>query len=149
MQDTVQTRAPTHLWIVGILSLLWNCFGGYDYTMSRMRNLDYLASMGGDPNTMLAYIDSMPIWVAFGWGLGVWAALLGSILLLMRSRYAVHAFGASLVGMALSFGGQYLGPPQPPEMTAGAMKYMPLLIIALGLLQFYYARRQRVNGVLR
>ena len=115
MQDTVQTRAPAHLWIVGILSLLWNCFGGYDYTMSRMRNLDYLASMGGDPNTMLAYMDSMPIWVAFGWGLGVWAALLGSILLLMRSRYAVHAFIASLVGMVLSFGGQYLGPPQPPE----------------------------------
>ena len=149
MQDTVQTRAPMHLWIVGILSLLWNCFGGYDYTMSRLRNLDYLASMGGDPNTMLAYIDSMPIWVAFGWGLGVWAALLGSILLLMRSRYAVHAFIASLVGMVLSFGGQYLGPPQPPEMTAGAMKYMPLLIIALGLLQFYYAWRQRANGLLR
>ena len=149
MQDTVQTRAPAHLWIVGILSLLWNCFGGYDYTMSRMRNLDYLASMGGDPNTMLAYMDSMPIWAAFGWGLGVWAALLGSILLLMRSRYAVHAFIASLVGMALSFGWQYMGPPPPPEMTAGAMKYVPLLIIGLGIAQFYYAWRQRANGLLR
>lgn len=149
MQDTVQPRAPAHLWIVGILSLLWNCFGGYDYTMSRLRNLDYLASMGGDPNTMLAYMDSMPIWASFGWGLGVWAALLGSVLLLMRRRYAVHAFIASLVGMALSFGGQYLGPPPPPEMTQGAMKYVPLLIIALGIAQFYYAWRQRANGLLR
>jgi hypothetical protein len=148
MQQAVSARTPAHLWIVGILSLLWNCFGAYDYTMSKMRNADYLAQMG-DPNTMLAYLDSMPMYVHIGWGLGVWAALLGSVLLLMRSRYAVHAFALSLVGMALSFGGQYLGPPPPPEMSAGVMKYIPLLIIALGIAQFWYAWRESKTGVLR
>jgi hypothetical protein len=149
MQQAVTARTPAHLWIVGILSLLWNCFGAYDYTMSHMRNMDYLASMGGDANRMLAYMDSMQMYAKVGWGLGVWAALLGSVLLLMRSRYAVHAFGLSLFGMLLSFGGQYIGPPMPPEMTAGAMKYIPLLIILLGVLQLWYALRQRASGVLR
>ena len=32
-------KAPIHLWIVGILSLLWNSFGGYNYTMTRTRNM--------------------------------------------------------------------------------------------------------------
>ena len=149
MQQAVSARTPAHLWIVGILSLLWNCFGAYDYTMSHMRNMDYLGSMGMDANRVLAYMDSMPIYAKFGWGLGVWAALLGSILLLMRSRYALYAFAASLVGMALSFGGQFLGPPMPPEMSAGAMKYMPMVIVLLGLIQAWYAWRETRSGVLR
>jgi len=148
MQQAVSARTPAHLWIVGILSLLWNCFGAYDYTMSHMRNMDYLAKMG-DPNVMLAYMDSMPMYAKFGWGLGVWAALLGSVLLLMRSRYAVHAFALSIVGMVLSFGGQYLGPTPPAAMTQGMAKYVPFFIIALGLAQLWYAWRERGEGVLR
>jgi len=149
MQEAVSARAPAHLWIIGILSLLWNCFGAYDYTMSHMRDMKYLGSMGVDANVMLAYMDSMPMYAKFGWGLGVWAALLGSVLLLMRSRYALFAFAASLVGMALSFGGQALGPPMPPELNAGAMKYMPYFIVLLGLVQAWYAWRETKSGVLR
>lgn len=149
MQQAPTARAPTHLWIVGILSLIWNCFGAYDYVMTRMRNLDYLASMGGDPNVMLAYIDGMPIYAQVGWGLGVWGAILGSVLLLMRNRFAVHAFALSLLGAVVSFGAQYLGPPPPPEMTAGALKYMPLLIIGLAIAQLWYANMVRKDGVLR
>jgi hypothetical protein len=148
MQQAVSARTPAHLWIVGILSLLWNCFGAYDYTMSHMRNMDYLAKMG-DPNVMLAYMDSMPMYAKFGWGLGVWAALLGSVFLLMRSRYAVHAFALSVIGMLLSFGGQYLGPTPPAAMTEGMAKYVPIFIIALGLAQLWYAWRERGEGVLR
>ncbi len=148
MQQAVAARTPVHLWIVGILSLLWNCFGAYDYTMTRMRNMDYLAQMG-DPNVILNWVDSLPFYAQIGWGLGVWAALLGSVFLLMRSRYALYAFAASLVGMALSFGGQYFGPPPPPEMNAGAMKYVPFVIVVLGLAQAWYAWRETKEGVLR
>ena len=68
---------PTHLWIVGVLALIWNAFGCYDYLMTRMRNTEYLASMMPevDPNAMLAWVDSFPIWAQFGWGLGVWMGL--------------------------------------------------------------------------
>jgi hypothetical protein len=154
MNDTVMVapdagaRTPWHLWVVGILSLLWNGFGGYDYTMTRLRNVDYL-SQAGDPAAVLAYVDAMPLYAQVGWGLGVWGSLLGSILLLARSRHAVTAFAVSLLGAVLSFAGQYLGPPPPAAMNEGAMKYMPLLIIALVVLQLWYATRQRATGVLR
>lgn len=149
MQHAVSARTPAHLWIVGIASLLWNAFGAYDYTMSNMHNLKYLGSMGVDPIRMLTYLERMPMYAKVGWALGVWAALLGSILLLMRSRYALYAFTLSIVGMVLSFGGQYLGPPMPPEMTAGAMKYVPMVIVLLGLAQAWYAWRETKAGVLR
>ena len=137
-----------HLWIVGLLSLLWNCVGGIDYTMTRLRNADYLAQMG-DANAILAYIDGMPIYAQLGWGVGVWGALLGSVLLLMRSRYAVHAFAASLLGAVVSLGAQYFGPPMPAAMDSGMGKYMPLVIIVLAAAQLWYALRTRKAGVLR
>ena len=143
-----QVKTPVQLWIVGGLALLWNAFGGYDYIMTRMRDLDHLASMGGDPNELLAYVDSFPIWAQIGWGLGVWGGVLGSILLLVRSRHAVLAFGVSLIGMALSFGYQYIGPPPPSVMTEGAAAYIPLLVIAVGLALFFYARSMKAKGVL-
>ena len=149
MDASVRRPAPTHLWVVGVLSLLWNAFGAYDYIMTRLRDADYLGSMGIDANVMLAYFDSMPIWAEFGWGLGVWGSVLGSVLLLMRSRYAVHAFIASLVGMAISFGWSFTNADTPAEMKQGMMQYMPLVIVAVGLAQLWYASRQSKAGVLR
>ena len=149
MQDTVQMRTPTHLWIVGVLSLLWSAFGSYDYLMSKMRNTDYLASMmpGIDPQSTLAYLDAMPIWAQFGWGLGVWLGLAGSVLLLMRNRYAVWAYGLSLVGAVVGLGYQLMSPMPGVEgfMATG----MPIVIILIALGRFLYARAQEKKGVLR
>lgn len=148
MQQAVAARTPAHLWIVGILSLLWNCFGAYDYLMTRTHNMDYLTKMG-DPNQILDWVDSMPLYSQIGWGLGVWGGLAGAVLLLMRSRYALWAFVVSLIGMALSFGGQALAAPPPAELNVGAMKYMPVVIILLGIGQAWYAWRQSEAGILR
>src|ERR1043165_2158445 len=116
MATTAIYRTPVHVWIVGLLSLLWNCFGCYDYLMTRMRNADYIASAmpGVDPATVFAWIDGFPLYAQIGWGLGVWMGLLGSILLLLRSRWAVWAYGLSLVGAVLGLGYQIaLAPPLP------------------------------------
>src|SRR5215212_10717422 len=104
--EQAMDRTPAHLWLVGGLATVWNAFGGYDYWMTKTENLEYLAQMGGDPRELLAWIDGFPIWAQFGWGLGVWMGLLGSILLLVRNRYAVHALALSLVGAVLGLGYQ-------------------------------------------
>ena len=151
MATAAPMRTPMHLWIVGVLSLLWNAYGSLDYLMTRMRNTDWLAAHmpGVDPSAALTYFDSMPLYAQIGWGLGVWSALVGAVLLLMRNRYAVWAFGLSLVGMALSFGYIFLiGPPMPGSEEAGMMEYMPLLIVILGIAQFAYARAAEKKGLL-
>ena len=151
MRDGPRERTPVHIWIVGILSLLWSGIGCYDYLMTRMRNTDYLASMmpDVDPNAMLAWVDAFPIWAQFGWGLGVWAGLVGSLLLLMRNRWAVLAFGLSLVGAVLGLGYQIAAAPPLPGSTGGMMEAMPYVIIAIALALFLYARAMRQKGALR
>ncbi len=151
MAEAVAARTPAHLWIVGVLATLWNAFGAYDYVKTKARSTEYLAQMmpGVDPNEMLAYLDGYPIWAQFGWGLGVWMGLLASVLLLLRSRWAVHSFALSLLGMALSFTYVFAGPPMPGEEAIGAMKYFPLAIVAVGVALLLYASNMRKRGVLR
>ena len=151
MATTAQSRTPIHLWIIGGLSLLWSCFGAYDYLMTRMRNADYLASAmpGVDPQAALAWIDRFPLYAQLGWGLGVWMGLLGSVMLLVRSRWAVGAYGLSLVGAVLGLGYQIVAAP-PLEGAHGPMlTVMPYVIILLALGLFLYARAMAKKGLLR
>ena len=150
MEDAQGAKAPMHLWLVGLLSLVWNAFGCTDYLMTRMRSLEWMAQSGGDPQAMLDWIDGFPIWAQFGWGLGVWMGLAGSILLLMRHRWAVAALGLSFLGAVIGLGYQlFLAPPAPPPMDTGAMTFMPWVIIIVAGALYYYAHRQRAAGVLK
>jgi hypothetical protein len=151
MQQAVSARTPAHLWIVGILSFLWNCFGAYDYVMSNMRNMDYLKSAmpGVDPAAALAWMDAFPIYAKVGWALGVWGGLLGAILLLMRSRYAVWAFAVSMLGIVLSIGWQIVAAPPLSGADSGMYKVMPYVIILLGLFLLWYSRTMEQRDVLR
>jgi hypothetical protein len=143
-------KTPVHLWIIGGLATVWNAFGCYDYLMTRTRNTDYLQRMMPtvDPQEMLAYIDSFPIWAQFGWGLGVWGGLLGSILLLLRNRWAVVALALSLVGALLGIGYQIANPGGPAAMNEGANAIMPYVVIAVALGLVGYARAMKAKGVL-
>lgn len=149
--ENVIGKTPVHLWIVGGLGTLWNAFGCYDYVMTRLRNTEYLQSMMPtvDPNAILAWVDGFPIWAQFGWGLGVWAGLVGSILLLLRSRWAVLALLLSLVGAVLGLGYQIIAAPPLPGAEGPMMQIMPFVIISVALVLFLYARAMRTKGALR
>lgn len=151
MQDMVQARTPAHLWIVGALATLWNAFGAYDYLMTRMRNTDYFAGMmpGVDPNAILAWVDGFPFYAQFGWGLGVWMGLLGSVLLLLRNRWAIWSLALSLVGAVVGLGYQIAAAPPIPGGETAMTTVMPyvIILVALGLFLYSYAMEKR--GVLR
>lgn len=141
-------RTPWHLWVVGGVSLLWNAFGAYDFIMTTTQGEPYLRSMGFD-QAMVDYFTTMPAWMYGPWILGVWGAVAGSLLLLLRKRYAVWAFGLSLVGAVVSLVyGQFINPPPlTPDMAA--MKYMPYGIVVIAALLLWYAWAQAKKGVLR
>lgn len=151
MATAAQGRsAPIHLWIVGLLALLWNAFGAVDYTMTRTRNMDYLQSMtppGMSPNAMLSYVDGFPLWASAGWALGVWLGLAGSLLLLMRSRHAVWALGISLIGAVLGLGYQLMNPM--PGITGFMATGLPIIIIAVAFGLFLYSRAIEKKGAFR
>lgn len=138
---------PKHLWIVGILSLLWNAFGAYDYTMSHVGGLGYFESMGLDA-AAFAWFSALPAWSVAAWAIGVWMSVVGSILLLLRSRFAELAFLASFVGAVVSFAYQFTS-ERPASLESGMATIMPVVILIAIAAQWYYARRQAAAGVLR
>ena len=146
MATTAETRTPAHLWVVGVLSLLWNCFGCYDYLMTNLKNQVYLSQFAAD---QLAYFDSLPGWLTGFWAVGVWGGLAGSILLLMRSRYAVWAFALSFIGAVVGLGYQMFMTNMPASMKAGMMGIMPWVIIIAAGLFLWYAMSADKKGVLR
>lgn len=151
MQQAVEARTPAHLWIVGVLATLWNAFGAYDYVMTRMRNTDYFQSMmpDVDPQAMLAWVDAFPLYAQVGWAFGVWGGLAGSILLLLKSRWAVWAFAVSLIGAVLGLGYQLAGAPPLPGAEGAMFEIMPYVILLIAALLVYYAWSMEKKGVLR
>ncbi len=136
---------PWHLWLVGVLSLAWNGFGAFDYIQTTTRGEAYMRASGfGDE--MIAYFNAMPTWMYVPWTLGVWGAVIGSLLLLARSRFAVHAFGLSLIGAVVSLiYSKFINPPPALAM----MEWMPYVIAVIAALLLWYASAMAKKAVLR
>ena len=147
-QATARQKPPLSFWVVSILGLSWNAFGGFDYWMTRTRNVDYLAQ-AGDPQVVLAWIDSFPLWAQICWGLGVWGSVAGSVLLLLRSRHAVSAFLVSLVAAVLSFSYQLFISDVPASLDTTGGKVIPIVILAIVAFLWQFSKREVAKGLLR
>ena len=145
--DTPRAGAPWHFWLIAVIAVLWNGYGAYDYTMSQLHGDAYYHQMHMT-EAQIAYMHAYPAWMVAVWAIGVWGAVLGSVLLLLRSRYAVWAFWASLAGFltslvytyALSDGGKTMG-------QSGTI--MQLVVLAGCLFFLRYAGLMAKRGVLR
>jgi hypothetical protein len=146
MATTARGRTPAHLWIVGILALLWSAFGCFDYLMTVTANQTYLGKMPAD---QITYMNALPSWLTAFWAVGVWGGLVGSILLLMRSRYSVWAFALSLIGAVVGLGYQMFATTMPASMTSGAMAIMPWVIIIIAAFLAWYSWNEEKKGDLR
>lgn len=144
--------APWHLWVVGVLALMFTAFGAYDYVMSQMGDRAYIGAMvepfGIDTDVAVTYFSSFPFWADFIWAIGVWGAVAGSLLLLARRAWAYPAYLASLLGLV---GSNAYGVANPvPGMTDSSMSYtMIAVVFAIMVALAVYARTQREQGVLR
>lgn len=141
-------KTPWHIWTVGILSLLWNAGGGYDYVMARSRNASYIDMVPEEFRAdFLGYLDAMPIWASTGWALGVWCSILGSVLILLRSRHAATAFIVSLAGLAVNSVYTYVVAQTNLAMMAGnSAKMFTAAIVVVLVLLTWYSLRQRDLG---
>jgi len=144
--ETMQTgrSAPWHFWVVAVIAVLWNGFGGYDYTMSHLQGEAYYRQMGMS-DAVIAFMSSYPTWMHAVWAIGVWGSVAGSILLLLRMKWAFHAFVLSILGA--------LGNLAYTAATPGAMETMgltmPLVITVICLFFIWYAWTMTKRGVLR
>jgi hypothetical protein len=149
MTDASATSIPTtprHLWIVGVLALLWNAMGAVDYLMTQTRNPSYLQGFTAD---QLAYFNGFPRWVIATWATGVWGGVAGALLLLLRRRLAVPVLLVSLCSAALTFLYNVVLSDGLRIMGGSSALLMPGVVLLGGALLLLYARRMARNNTLR
>ena len=139
-------KAPRHLLIVGVLALLWNAIGAFDYVMTETRNSSYMSSFTAD---QIAYFNSFPKWAIAAWALGVWGGVVGSLLLMFRRRLAVIVYTVSLLSAALTFIYNFVLSDGLRTMGGNGALLMPGLILIIGALLLLYSRRMAKTEALR
>ena len=77
------------------MTLLWNAIGVNSYMITE---LGYLEAIGMTPS-QIAFFDSFPAWSVALWAMGVWGAFFGSVLILLRSRWALVSLIISVIGL--------------------------------------------------
>jgi hypothetical protein len=140
-------KTPWHLWVVGIVSLLWNAMGALDFTMTQLKSEVWLKAFTPE---QLAYIHGFPLWSVVAWGVGTLGSFLGSLLLLARRGLAFHLFAASLAGALLTSLYSFGLSDGLKIMGGGAgMIAFNVIIVTISVLLLVYARNMRRRGVLR
>lgn len=143
--NSESVKAPWHFWVIGVVSLLWNSFGAFDYFMTKTRGDAYLQAAGMSPEQM-AWLHAMPAWMTAVWAIGVWGALLGSVLLLLRRKLAFPVFCVSLAAFLVSLIDQLV---KPMPGASGSNYIIQAVILAGCLFLPWYTRRADKKGLLR
>lgn len=141
--STATGRRPLHLWIVGIVSLLWNTMGIVDFTLTNLNVEAYVKQLTPE---MLAWVAAIPAWALVAWGLGTWGAFAGSVGLLLRKKWSVWAFAISLAGLAGSTLYQLV--LSEGMGGGGGEKAFMATIWLVAILLLVYSRAQAKKGVL-
>jgi hypothetical protein len=133
------------LWIIGALGTMWGALGGLDFLLTNVRDPGYIARLAPD---MIDFLDAFPGWVVVAWAMQMGFGLLGSLLLLARSGWAVTAFAVALVGLAASQVYQIAIGPPASMITVGSISLISAVWI-IAIARLIYATRMRGRGVLR
>ncbi len=147
MSDTRAAKAPWHLWVVGIIAILFNGIGVFDYLMSKTQGAAYLQGAGMSQAQIEHYMN-LPFWMSAVWAIGVWGAFLASILLLLRNKLATPVFMVSLAAFVLSLVYHY-GIAGAGDLMGTAGIVSNAVISVLLVLFILYARAMGKRGVLR
>ncbi len=149
--DTTPTASgggiPWHLWVVGLLGLVWNGFGATDFVMTFVDRAMWFETMGVTAE-QAARMDAMPAWTYGAWLAGTWGGFLGTVALLFRSRWAVYLFWVSIIGFLISVVHSYILTDNGASM--GQQGYIMNGVIFLGAVFFlWYSITMARRGVLR
>ena len=148
MSESATTSAPKtpwHIWVVGILTFLWNSVGVMDFVMINARNAKYLAELTPE---QLTFVQAFPMWVTVSWATAVFGAVLGSLLILMRKAIAVPVFVLAMAGLLVTSFHNFVLKDGMKTMGGVAMG-ITVAIFVIAIFLAYYSHAMKKKGLLR
>lgn len=135
-------KSPWHLYVVGIVAFLWYAMGAATIQMAQ------LALLPGLDAGEIAYYAAKPIWLVAATAIGTYGSVLGSVLLLMRSRVADPVFALSLFSIMVANILELADGTSRAYANDGAA-LVTLIVAVGGLAVWSYTYAMVRNGVLR
>jgi hypothetical protein len=143
-ESTATRSTPWHLWVIGVLALLWNGMGAFDYVMTETQNEGYMSRFTPE---QLDFFYGFPAWIVALWAIAVWGGVVAALLLLLRKRFAVETFLVALVAMVITTIRNYVF-ADGLAVTGGFALVFSIIIFVFSVLLYLYARAMRKKGVL-
>lgn len=140
-------RTPWHLWLVGVVAVLFNSIGVFDFVMSMAQGAAYMKS-AGMTDAQIDHYRQMPPWMTLDWAVGVFGAFAGSVLILLRNRLAWPVLAVSLAAFLLSVAYTYVF-TDGGKIMGQQMAVTSAVIAALLAFFIWYAWSMTKRGVLR
>ena len=141
MNPLATRSTPWHLWLVAILTLVWNGAGAATILMAQTGSrLDMDARE-------VAYYASQPLWFVLTTSLATLLPVAAGVALLLRRRAASWLFAVSLAAIVLNDAYDIAA---GTSLALGDRGWLGLLIVVvvIALAQFWYARTMTKRGVL-
>jgi len=132
-------------WIIGIIALIWNGMGIYNYLQQAYKTEAVMAKFNAD---QLALLESLPAWMTALFAIAVFAGALGSIALLMRKKVAVMLFILSFIAATVQQLYWLFGTSAAEVFNESLPYLMPILIIIVALFLVRYSKNQKSKGIL-
>ena len=123
-------QAPKWFLPVAITALLWNLIGCAAYLSDVMLTPDALAKMTAAQQAMH---DTRPAWSVAATAIAVWGGAAGCVGLIMRKRWAMPLFIASLAALVVQDASMFLLSGAAPVETVAVVLQGLVLLIAIGL----------------
>lgn len=136
---------PLSFRLIAISSVVWMLFGVASYLMHVMMTPEQITAL---PPPQAELMRAMPSWLYGLFAIATWGGLAGAIALLLRRRIAVPLLLLSWIAAAAQFGYTFLGLPAYRLLGASGMIF-PLIIVALGVAYWLFARTAAAKGWLR
>ena len=133
---------PTRYWLISCIGSVWFAMGALDYVMISYKIPAYMQAM---PEDLQFWLDQRPVWFT-----SVWAALLGSFLLLLRHRQALGLLVLSLASFLIVVLWAYLSEAANMAHMKSTIIHISNTLILFSLIFFItFCRRYIQTGVLR
>jgi len=134
-------RVPLHFWAVGLLLVLWNCWGLLGAIAAQVHLFPEM------PEQAVAYLDRQPLWFMVVSDLSPLAGAAGALALLVQSRWAPGLFLIQIGVLVLANGYEVII-GRSPLLTVPETRVSTAVLLAILAAQTVYARRMVSRGLL-
>jgi hypothetical protein len=132
-------------WIISAIALLWNLMGVMAYIAQVTMSTETLQAL---PENERALYESAPAWATAAFAIAVWGGTLGSILLLMRRKWATAVLIVSFIGIVVQMIHSFFISNSFEVYGPGGL-VMPVMILVFGAGLIWLSRKATANGWLK